>query len=326
MGLETGDFINDLVTTNPASNDLKSQGDDHLRLIKKVLKQTLNGFTGGVLLTATATGDSASYILSPSTALVSYTKGLMLLFQAPATVGGALTVNVSGLGARSVKTLSGVDPTAGDILSGDYLLLVYDGVNFVQLSGGGYLAKKASTQSLTGSLSIDGNFSVTGTPTFPTAAVGTNTTQAATTEFVIAERSNAATLTNKTLTAPVINSPTGIVKADVGLSNVDNTSDVNKPISTAQQAALDLKANLASPELTGNPTAPTQSINDNSNKIATTQYVATADAAVLASVGSMLGINFGAFTMIDNELIVTHLTTTTPSIVNGDLILTYETL
>jgi hypothetical protein len=59
------------------------------------------------------------------------------------------------------------------------------------------------------------------------------------------------TLTNKTLTAPVINSPTGIVKADVGLGNVDNTSDANKPVSTAQQTALDLKANLASPTFTG---------------------------------------------------------------------------
>ena len=33
-------------------------------------------------------------------------------------------------------------------------------------------------------------------------------------------------------------------KADVGLSNVDNTSDLNKPISTATQDALDLKANI----------------------------------------------------------------------------------
>lgn len=32
-------------------------------------------------------------------------------------------------------------------------------------------------------------------------------------------------------------------KAAVGLSNVDNTSDANKPVSTAQQAALDLKQN-----------------------------------------------------------------------------------
>jgi len=31
-------------------------------------------------------------------------------------------------------------------------------------------------------------------------------------------------------------------KADVGLSNVDNTTDLAKPVSTAQQTALDLKA------------------------------------------------------------------------------------
>ena len=46
---------------------------------------------------------------------------------------------------------------------------------------------------------------------------------------------NAATqtLTNKTLTAPAITSPTGLVKADVGLSNVDNTSDATKDAATA---------------------------------------------------------------------------------------------
>lgn len=32
-----------------------------------------------------------------------------------------------------------------------------------------------------------------------------------------------------------------LAKADVGLGNVDNTSDVNKPVSTAQQTALNLK-------------------------------------------------------------------------------------
>ena len=37
----------------------------------------------------------------------------------------------------------------------------------------------------------------------------------------------------------------GITKAMVGLANADNTSDLDKPISTATQAALDLKANAA---------------------------------------------------------------------------------
>jgi hypothetical protein len=45
----------------------------------------------------------------------------------------------------------------------------------------------------------------TGTPTTPTAASGTNTTQVASTAFVVAERTAEATLTNKTLTSPIIN-------------------------------------------------------------------------------------------------------------------------
>ena len=39
------------------------------------------------------------------------------------------------------------------------------------------------------------------------------------------------------------NNPHNVTKAQVGLSNVDNTSDLNKPISTATQSALDTKAN-----------------------------------------------------------------------------------
>jgi len=42
----------------------------------------------------------------------------------------------------------------------------------------------------------------------------------------------------------------GINKSKVGLSNVDNTSDASKPVSTAAQIALDLKAPLISPSFT----------------------------------------------------------------------------
>lgn len=46
--------------------------------------------------------------------------------------------------------------------------------------------------------------SLTGTPLAPTAVAGTNTTQIATTAFVNAERTNTATLTNKTLASPTL--------------------------------------------------------------------------------------------------------------------------
>ena len=63
------------------------------------------------------------------------------------------------------------------------------------------------------------------------------------------------TLTNKTITTPA-----GLVKGDVGLGNVDNTSDANKPVSTAGQTALDLKANLASPTFTGTVVLPDNTV------------------------------------------------------------------
>jgi len=49
---------------------------------------------------------------------------------------------------------------------------------------------------------------------------------------------------------------TGITATMVGLGNVDNTSDANKPVSAAQQTALNLKANLASPSFSGTVTLP----------------------------------------------------------------------
>jgi hypothetical protein len=47
------------------------------------------------------------------------------------------------------------------------------------------------------------------------------------------------------------------LKTDMLLNNVNNTSDVNKPISTAVQGALDAKAPLASPAFTGTPSGIT---------------------------------------------------------------------
>lgn len=62
----------------------------------------------------------------------------------------------------------------------------------------------------------------------------------------------------------------------------------------------------------------------------TARYSAAASAAAAATssaqVGAMLGINFGAFSIIDGELIATHLSTTSPSLSNGDLVIEYESL
>jgi len=65
---------------------------------------------------------------------------------------------------------------------------------------------------------------------------------------LVTANSNIA-LVNKTLTAPVINSPTGIVKGDVGLGNVDNTSDATK--NAAAVALTNKTIDYANNTLTG---------------------------------------------------------------------------
>jgi len=65
-------------------------------------------------------------------------------------------------------------------------------------------------------------------------------------------------------------------KSAVGLANVDNTSDVNKPISTATQTALNTKAPLASPTFTGTVTVPAPS---SGTDAATKTYVDSTVAA-----------------------------------------------
>lgn len=112
-----------------------------------------------------------------------------------------------------------------------------------------------------------------------------------------------------------------VTKSSVGLGNVDNTSDVNKPVSTAQQVALDKKANLASPSLTGTPTAPTAAESTNTQQIATTAFVDRAvkthqaDLAHVHWIGTATGTNtltatYEAITALKNGLGVAFLNTT----------------
>lgn len=68
------------------------------------------------------------------------------------------------------------------------------------------------------------------------------------------------------------------MRTNLGLGNVNNTSDANKPVSTAQQTALDLKANLAAPTFTGVPAAPTAAPGTNTTQLATTAFVVAGDA------------------------------------------------
>ena len=63
-----------------------------------------------------------------------------------------------------------------------------------------------------------------------------------------ADRENGDTTLRTSINTHIANknNPHGVSKSDLGLNNVNNTSDANKPISTATQSALNLKADKQS--------------------------------------------------------------------------------
>ena len=138
----------------------------------------------------------------------------------------------------------------------------------------------------------------TGTPKAPTAAAGTNTTQVATTAFVttaVANKTsvsgNAGTATKlaKEVNIALSGDVTGSVAFD-GSNAVTITTTVaddshNHVISNVDglQSALDAKAPLASPALTGTPTAPTAAAGTNTTQVATTAFVSSAIANLVDS-------------------------------------------
>ena len=121
------------------------------------------------------------------------------------------------------------------------------------------------------------------------------------------------TLTNKTITTPA-----GLVKSDVGLGNVDNTADASKPVSTAQQTALDLKANLANPTFTGTVSGITKSmvgLGNVDDTADTAKPVSTAQQTALDLKANLSGATFtgaiaGTSLTLSGDLTVNGTTTT----------------
>lgn len=105
----------------------------------------------------------------------------------------------------------------------------------------------------------------TGTPAAPTATPGTSTTQIATTAFVAAAVS------------ALINAAPGVLDT---LDELAAALGDDANFATTMTNALALKAPLASPALTGTPTAPTATGGTNTTQIATTAFVAAAVSAV----------------------------------------------
>ena len=113
---------------------------------------------------------------------------------------------------------------------------------------------------------------LTGTPTAPTAAAGNNSQQLANTQFVM------------TAIAALVNSSPGALDT---LSELAAALGNDPNFATTMLNALAAKAPLASPALTGKPTAPTAPQASNDTQLATTEFVTRALAPALLMRGGI---------------------------------------
>jgi hypothetical protein len=187
-------------------------------------------------------------------------------------------------------------------------------------SGGTDLVRKSQVDGLLSTKAPLASPSLTGSPTAPTAVAGTNSTQIATTAFVndaivgfgagdMAKSTYDTDNDGKVDAAEVADAVpwSGITGKPTSFTPSSHSHSIAQI--TGLQTTLDAKAPLASPALTGSPTAPTATAGTNTTQIATTAFVAAAIGALIdAAPGAMDTLNELAAALGDDPNFATTVT------------------
>lgn len=187
-------------------------------------------------------------------------------------------------------------------------------------SSGTDLVRKSQVDSLLSAKAPLASPTFTGSPTAPTAVAGTDSTQIATTAFVnqaiagfgagdMAKSTYDTDNDGKVDAAEVADAApwAGITGKPTSFTPSTHSHSIAQV--TGLQTALDAKAPLASPALTGSPTAPTATAGTNTTQIATTAFVASAIGALIdAAPGAMDTLNELAAALGDDPSFATTVT------------------
>lgn len=207
--------------------------------------------------------------------------------------GQLLRKNSVTTGDYSWATVSGTGDVAGPIVAVASQIALFDGITGKLIKADTTTGIVKSTAGVISGAVGDTDYALpatvalkaplasptfTGTVTIPSAQI-TNANLLTIATKTYKGRTSAATGVVEDVPVATLKTDLVLVKGDVGLGNVDNTADTAKPVSTAQQTALNSKANLLSPTFTGTPTLPTgtiattQTAGTNSTTVATTAFV-----------------------------------------------------
>jgi len=234
--------------------------------------------TAAKLITVTGT-DTITGTMSP--ALASYAAGQLFYFIANAANTGAMTINIDGLGAKSITRDGSTALIAGDVNTGEIVVICYDGTRFQMINAAnsfgnttinGTLTVTGNTGlqanvSITSALSVGGVFAVTGAatlgstlavtgksdlPTVSTASMnaavavvttGTVTNLTSTSASIASMNAGVALLTNATVTTLTA---TGASIASANIGNLQFTAASIASINAGVAVITNLTATSAS--------------------------------------------------------------------------------
>ena len=168
MAKETASYISQLVATNPVASDSVSVGDDHIRMIKDVLKTQFSGLTGTTAISATEAEmnylDIATLGTSADSKVLTQASGVVTIAGDVVVSGTTPKVTIGDAGAEDTTLLF-------DGNAQDYYIALDDSADDLLIGLG-------STVGTTPAISIDENLAVktygdiTMTGTTPTLTIG----------------------------------------------------------------------------------------------------------------------------------------------------------
>jgi microcystin-dependent protein len=118
------------------------------RAVMGAVKRAWNRLNGKYV----TTGSSNAYVLTPDVALPAYATGERYSFRANFANTGSCSLNISGLGARTIKKYTGSGTAtlaSGDIQSGQPVTVEYDGTDMILVTPHANLPTSADVQAAT---------------------------------------------------------------------------------------------------------------------------------------------------------------------------------
>ncbi|UCV09793.1 filamentous hemagglutinin N-terminal domain-containing protein [Dechloromonas denitrificans] len=209
-----------------------------------------------VLIAPDATGSATAFSLAPATAMASYQVGMVATFKAPAANTGALTLNVSGKGAKSVLRADGSVLQAADVAKDSIIVAVFDGTAFRLQSSGAVDTGSANAYKVAQPAVTASDFKMAGyTLTFraKTANTTTSTLEIATTDtkkisINLKREDGSALQRNDILANQLVTAVYTITDATAGTGEfriVRNTELASGPVTGSSMAPVSLAGDVS---------------------------------------------------------------------------------